>query len=68
MENLEFVKRKIHIDASKIPVARGMAIGRAVYNAYMKFVADPENKKMIMQEAEKIRTREATVKAVQEYE
>lgn len=48
----------IVIDTAKIPPHRGRAIGRAFFNAYMKFVEDPENEKMIEAKAEEIRERE----------
>ena len=51
-------KRGPSIDTSKISTYRGRAIGRAFYNAYMNFVKDPENEKMIEQRAEEIRERE----------
>ena len=50
-------KRGPSIDTSKISTYRGRAIGRAFYNAYMNFVKDPENEKMIEQRAEEIRER-----------
>jgi len=48
----------ITVDTSQISAYRGRAIGRAFYNAFMKFVEDPENEKMIEQRAEEIRERE----------
>lgn len=48
----------ITVDTSQISAYRGRAIGRAFYNAYMNFVKDPENEKMIEQRAEEIRERE----------
>ena len=53
----------ITVDTSQISVYRGRAIGRAFYNAYMNFVKDPENEKMIEQRAEEIRERERKEKA-----
>ena len=53
-------KRGPQIDTSKISTYRGRAIGRAFYNAFMKFVEDPENEKMIEQRAEEIREKEKT--------
>ena len=50
----------ITVDTSQISAYRGRAIGRAFYNAYMNFVKDPENEKMIEQRAEEIREREKT--------
>ena len=50
----------ITVDTSQISAYRGRAIGRAFYNAFMKFVEDPENEKMIEQRAEEIREREKT--------
>ena len=50
--------RTITVDTSQISAYRGRAIGRAFYNAFMKFVEDPENEKMIEQRAEEIRERE----------
>ena len=50
--------RNITIDTAQISTYRGRAIGRAFYNAFMKFVEDPENEKMIEQRAEEIRERE----------
>lgn len=47
----------IIVDTSQISAYRGRAIGRAFYNAYMNFVKDPENEKMIEQRAEEIRER-----------
>lgn len=49
---------EIKIDTSKISPYRGRAIGRAFYNAYMEFIKDPENEKIIEQRAEEIRERE----------
>lgn len=48
----------ITVDTSQISAYRGRAIGRAFFNAYMNFVKDPENEKMIEQRAEEIRERE----------
>lgn len=48
----------IEIDTSKISPYRGRAVGRAFYHAYMNFIRDPENEKMIEQKAEEIRERE----------
>lgn len=48
----------ITVDTSQISAYRGRAIGRAFFNAYMNFVKDPENKKMIEQRAEEIREKE----------
>ena len=48
----------ITVDTSQISAYRGRAVGRAFYNAYMNFVKDPENEKMIEQRAEEIRERE----------
>ena len=56
-------KRGPQIDTSKISTYRGRAIGRAFFNAYMNFVKDPENEKMIEQRAEEIRERERKEKA-----
>lgn len=53
----------ITVDTSQISAYRGRAIGRAFYNAYMNFVKDPENEKMIEQRAEEIRERERKEKA-----
>ena len=50
----------IIINTTQISTYRGRAIGRAFYNAYMDFVKDPENEKMIEQRAEEIREREKT--------
>ena len=50
--------KEITIDTSKISLYRGRAIGRAFYNAYMKFIEDPENEKMIEKRAEEIRNKE----------
>ena len=47
--------KEIVIDTSKISPYRGRAIGRAFYNAYMEFIKDPENAKMIERRAEEIR-------------
>ncbi len=46
------------VDTSQISAYRGRAIGRAFFNAYMNFVKEPENEKMIEQRAEEIRERE----------
>lgn len=48
----------ITVDTSQISAYRGRAIGRAFFNAYMNFVKDPENEKMIERRAEEIRERE----------
>ncbi len=48
----------ITVDTSQISAYRGRAIGRAFFNAYMSFVKEPENEKMIEQRAEEIRERE----------
>lgn len=53
----------ITVDTSQISAYRGRAIGRAFYNAYMNFVKDPENEKMIEQRAEEIREKERKEKA-----
>lgn len=53
----------ITVDTSQISAYRGRAIGRAFYNAYMNFVKDPENEKMIERRAEEIRERERKEKA-----
>lgn len=50
--------KEITIDTSKISLYRGRAIGRAFYNAYMKFIENPENEKMIEKCAEEIRKKE----------
>lgn len=50
--------QSITINTTQISTYRGRAIGRAFYNAFMKFVEDPENEKMIEQRAEEIRERE----------
>ena len=50
--------RTITVDTSQISAYRGRAIGRAFFNAYMNFVKDPENEKMIERRAEEIRERE----------
>lgn len=49
--------QSITINTSQISTYRGRAIGRAFYNAYMNFVKNPENEKMIEQRAEEIRVR-----------
>ena len=51
--------KTITIDTSQISVYRGRAIGRAFYNAYMNFIKDPENEKMIERRAEEIRKEES---------
>ncbi len=56
----------ITVDTSQISAYRGRAIGRAFYNAYMNFVKDPENEKMIEQRAEEIRERERKEKTAYE--
>ena len=56
-------KRGLQIDTSKISAYRGRAIGRAFFNAYMNFVKDPENEKMIEKRADEIRERERKDKA-----
>ena len=53
----------ITVDTSQISAYRGRAIGRAFFNAYMNFVKDPENEKMIEKRAEEIRERERKEKA-----
>ena len=50
----------ITVDTSQISAYRGRAIGRAFYNAFMKFIEDPENEKKIEQRAEEIRKKERT--------
>lgn len=55
--------KEIVIDTSKISPYRARAIGRAFYNAYMDFIKDPENEKMIEKRAEEIREREKKEKA-----
>ena len=50
--------QSITINTTQISTYRGRAIGRAFYNAYMDFVKDPKNEKMIEQHAEEIRERE----------
>lgn len=50
--------KEITIDTSKISLYRRRAIGRAFYNAYMKFIEEPENEKMIEKRAEEIRNKE----------
>ncbi len=52
--------QSITINTSQISTYRGRAIGRAFYNAYMKFIEDPKNEKMIKQRAEEIREKEKT--------
>ena len=52
--------QSITINTTQISTYRGRSIGRAFYNAYMDFVKDPKNKKMIEQRAEEIRGREKT--------
>ena len=47
--------KSITIDTSHISPYRGRAIGRAFFNAYLNFVKDPENEKMIEQRSEEIR-------------
>lgn len=54
-------KQSIKIDTAQISTYRGRAIGRAFYNAYMKFVENPDNEKMIEKRAEEIRERERRV-------
>lgn len=58
--------KSISIDTSKISPYRGRAIGRAFFNAYMKFVENPENEKIIEQRAEEIRDRERKEKTLYE--
>lgn len=58
--------KSIAIDTSKISAYRGRAIGRAFFNAYMNFVKDPENEKMIEKHADEIRKRERKEKAPNE--
>ena len=58
------MSNKVVIDTSKISPYRGRAIGRAFYNAYMEFIKDSENEKMIEQRAEEIREMESKEKAV----
>ena len=53
-------KHSIIINTTQISTYRGRAIGRAFYNAYMKFIEDPKNEKMIEQRAEEIREKEKT--------
>ena len=53
--------KTIKIDTSKISVYRGRKIGEAFFNAYMRFIKDPENEKMIEKRAEEIRERERGV-------
>lgn len=48
-------ERVIKIDTSKISPYTGRKIGRVFYNAYMEFISDPENEKMIMKRAAEIR-------------
>ena len=55
--------KSIAIDTSQISTYRGRAIGRAFFNAYMNFVKDPENEKMIEKRADEIRERERKEKA-----
>lgn len=38
---------ELKIDVTKIPEHVGRNIGRAFYNAYMEFIRDPENRKLI---------------------
>lgn len=45
----------MNIDTTKIPECRARAIGRAFFYAYMNFVQDPENAKMIERRAREIR-------------
>lgn len=52
--------QSITINTSQISTYRGRAIGRAFYNAYMKFIEDPKNEKKIEQRAEEIRKKERT--------
>ena len=53
----------IVINTAKIPPAKGRAIGKAFYNAYMNFISNPENEKMIEQEAEEIKTKKKAATA-----
>ena len=50
--------KTITIDTSRICIYRGRAIGRAFFNAYNKFISDPDNEKKIEQRAAEIRERE----------
>lgn len=51
-------KQIITINTAQIPAHCGRAIGRAFYNAYMEFIKDPQNEKMIEKRAEEIREME----------
>lgn len=51
-------QKEIVIDTSNISPYRAMGIGRAFYHAYMEFIKDPENEKMIEKRAEEIRKEE----------
>lgn len=46
------------IDTEKIPAFQGRFIGRAFYYAYMRFIEDPENEKMIKERAKELREKE----------
>ena len=51
--------RVINIDTSCINIYRGYKIGRAFYKAYMKFISDPENEKMIAEGAERLKAQQS---------
>lgn len=44
--------KSISIDTSKISSCRGRAVGRSCYYAYMKFISNPENEKLIKRKVE----------------
>ena len=48
-------KHAIAVDTSRISIYRGRKIGRAFYHAYMNFIKDPENERMIEKRADEIR-------------
>ena len=53
-------KQSITINTSQISTYRGRAIGKAFYNAYMNFIRDPENEKLIEERAKEIRARKTS--------
>ena len=55
-ERRALTNKNITVDTSKISPYRGRAIGRAFYNAYMNFIRNPENEKMLEQCAEEMRS------------
>ncbi len=58
--------QSITINTDQISIYRGRSLGRVFYNAYMNFVKEPENEKIIKQRAKEIREKERSEQASNE--